>query len=83
MAMDASALAAAMKTQLEGALGEERVALSPEMICLAFATAIVSHIATSADVRIKSTTAGLQRDPASSDPTLAPSADVVIAGAVE
>lgn len=83
--MDATALAAAMKAELEDALGEERIALSPDVdvICTAFATAIVSHLANNADVRITTTAAGLQRDPATSDPTLAPASDVVITSALE
>ncbi|MCA9614428.1 MAG: hypothetical protein R3B99_13515 [Polyangiales bacterium] len=83
--MNATTLAAAMKTQLEATLGAGRVASSPEVdaICTALANAIVSHLSANADVRITTSTAGLQRDPSSGDPTLAPSSAVVIAGALE
>lgn len=85
MAMNATTLAAAMKAELETRIGAGRVAASPDvdLICESFATAIVSHLAANADVRITTSTAGLQRDPATSDPTLAPASDVVIAGALE
>jgi hypothetical protein len=52
--------------------------------CRAIARGIVEHLAANADVRITTANAGLQRDPA--DPftaTLAPAADVVLAGALE
>lgn len=51
--------------------------------CIAIARGLIEHIASSADVRITTSNAGLQRDPASGDPTLAPSAPVVLAGALE
>jgi len=62
-----------------GALDTDR-----QRMCEVFASAVVSHIAGFADVRIKSTDAGLQRDPvATNDLTDAPGADVVLVGAVE
>ena len=52
--------------------------------CNAIAAGIVSHIASFADVRITTADAGLQRDNTGGNPaTLAPSADVVLSGAVE
>jgi hypothetical protein len=51
--------------------------------CIAIAKGIVEHLAANADVRITTGMAGLQRDPASGDPTLAPSAPVVLSGALE
>ena len=52
--------------------------------CDVVATAVVGHIATNADVRITTGDAGLQRDNTGGNPaTLAPSADVVLSGAVE
>jgi hypothetical protein len=85
MAMNSGALSALMQAKLTTAFGPtsgdedaKRVAM-----CNALAEAIVEHLAANADVRITSSTAGLQRDPASSDPTLAPASDVVISGALE
>ena len=85
MAMNASALGALMKTKLDAEIGAVTGDQDTDRsaICTALAEAIVEHLAAHADVRITSSTAGLQRDPATSDPTLAPSSDVVIAGALE
>lgn len=48
------------------------------------AVAIIEYLLANAEitVTVKTTDAGLQRDPASSDPTLAPSADKEIQGAL-
>jgi hypothetical protein len=51
--------------------------------CIAIARGLIEHLATAADVRITTGMAGLQRDPASGDPTLAPTVAVVLAGALE
>lgn len=85
MAMNASTLGALMKSKLDtaigAALGDDDT--NRDAICTALAEAVVEHLAANADVRITSSTAGLQRDPATSDPTLAPASDVVISGALE
>ncbi|HET6416668.1 MAG TPA: hypothetical protein VFG22_10275 [Polyangiales bacterium] len=55
-----------------------------QRMCKAIAVGIVNHIAVFADVRISTSDAGLQRDNTGGNPaTLAPSTDVVLAGAVE
>ena len=46
------------------------------------ATAVVTHISANADVTITTSDAGLQRDPATSNDTLAPSGDKTLIGAV-
>lgn len=85
MAMNSTALGSLMKSKLDGQLGAVSGAddTARQAICTALAEAIVEHLAANADVRIASSTAGLQRDPATSTPTLAPASDVVIAGALE
>lgn len=49
---------------------------------MAIASCIVDHVR-QADVRIRTTDAGLQRDPESGEPTQGPVADVVLTGALE
>lgn len=85
MPMNATTLGTLMKSKLDAELGAATGAQDTDRaaICTALAEAIVEHLAANADVRITSSTAGLQRDPATSVATLAPATDVVISGALE
>lgn len=51
--------------------------------CIGLARGIVFYLRDNADVRITTANAGLQRDAGTSTATLAPVADVVLAGALE
>jgi len=52
-------------------------------IAASIANGVVDHLAANADVRITTGDSALQRDDASSNDTLAPSSDKILAGALE
>ncbi len=81
----AKAIFDAMKTELDGFEPDpDDSDATYARIAAAIANGVVDHIAANADVRITASDAGLQRDNTGGNPdTLAPSADVVLSGAVE
>lgn len=82
----AGTMAGAIFTALESHLGASTTPAfeaQRKKLAAAIASGVVSHLAAHADVRITTATAGLQRDAADALPTLAPTSDVVIAGALE
>lgn len=85
MALDSATLATSMKSKLDAALGAVSGAddTNRAAICTAFAEAFVEHLVADGDIRITTSDGGLQRDPATGDPTDAPSSDVVLSGAIE
>lgn len=78
MALDAEVLANLMVEKFEEAFGEIQPlgAEALQKMAGAIAQAVVEHIVTDGRAVVSPTDAGLQRDPASSDPTLAPVDDV-------
>lgn len=74
MALDANALATLIVNNMQTEFGEiqPRGQEGLQKMANAIASAIVTHLTSSAEVRITTSDGGLQRDPASSDPTLAP-----------
>lgn len=70
-------------TRVEGlVLKRPAVRQAYEQLSEAIAAAVVSYLLANADisVTVKTTDSGLQRDPASTDPTLGPSADKTLEG---
>jgi hypothetical protein len=81
----AHAVATEYVTRVEGlVLKRPAVREAYEQLSEAIAAAVVGYLLANADisVTVKTTDGGLQRDPASSDPTLAPSTDKTITGSL-
>lgn len=80
MALSAITLRDLIVSEIDSNFGTIPTRFRPSVISFstALATAIVTHVTTSGEAVIKTSDAGLQRDPATSIDTLGPSADKTI-----
>lgn len=81
MALNGETLGQAIFDVCKGEIPESSYAPALEWYT-AFASAIVAHLKDNAEITVPVSTGGLQRDPATSEPTLAPAAPVNLAGQI-
>jgi NAD/NADP transhydrogenase alpha subunit len=85
MALNSVTLADLIYSKFQTAFGEVPVIAEENVrkFSTAIAEAVVEHIKEHGDIVITTAHAGVQRDPGTSVPTLAPSSDVRLSGAID